>query len=172
MVLLINLQNQSNTMPQSNLKIIYFSLAIAFVCLLFPWSGLALKLRPDFLLITIIFWLIRAPNLCNVGSAWFVGLFVDLATGGIFGQYALAYTVTAYCAVVYQKRLVLFNHSQQLLYVFFLLVISQIILLILKAFSGIQLFSWAYFLPSFTGVLLWRIAVALGLNTGGRALGT
>lgn len=159
-------------MLHSNLKIIYSSLVIAFICLLFPWSGLALKLRPDFLLITIIFWLIRAPNLCNVGTAWFAGLFVDMATGGIFGQYALAYAITAYCAVVYQKRLVLFNHTQQLLYVFFLLVISQVTLLILKAFSGIHLFTWTYFLPSITGVLLWRIAVALGLNTGGRARGT
>ena len=159
-------------MPQSNLKIIYFSLVIAFICLLFPWSGLALQLRPDFLLITIILWLIRAPNLCNVGTAWVAGLFVDIATGGIFGQYALAYTITAYCAVVYQKRLVLFNHTQQLLYVFLLLVISQITLLILKAFSGIPLFNWAYFSPSFTGVLLWRTAVALGLHTGGRARGT
>ncbi|HOY71293.1 MAG TPA: rod shape-determining protein MreD [Methylotenera sp.] len=159
-------------MPQSNFKIIYFSLVIAFICLLFPWSGLALKLRPDFLLITIILWLIRAPNLCNIGTAWLAGLFVDIATGGIFGQYALAYTITAYCAVVYQKRLVLFNHTQQLLYVFFLLIISQVTLLILKAFSGQPLLSWAYFLPSITGVLLWRTAVALGLNTGGRARGT
>lgn len=159
-------------MSQNNLKVIYFSLAAALLCLLFPWSGWALRIRPDFLLLTVIFWLIRAPNLCNVGTAWFAGLFVDLATGGIFGQYALAYTITAYCAVVYQKRLVLFNHTQQLFYVFLLLIISQIILLILKAFSGIQVFSWTYFLPSFTGTLLWRLAVTLGLNTGGRARGT
>ncbi|MGB4811674.1 MAG: rod shape-determining protein MreD [Methylophilaceae bacterium] len=159
-------------MPQSNLKTVYLSLIIAFICLLFPWSGYMLKLRPDFVLLAIIFWLIRAPSLCNLGTAWFAGLFVDLATGGIFGQYALAYTATAYAAVVYQKRLVLFNHTQQLLYVFFLLIISQVVVLILKAFSGIPLFGASYFLPSFTGALMWRVAVALGLNTGGRARGT
>lgn len=159
-------------MPQTNFKVIYLSLVVAGICLLFPWSNFLLKIRPDFLLLTIIFWLIRAPNSCNVGTAWFAGLFVDLISNGIFGQYALAYSVTAYCAVVYQKRLVLFNHTQQLLYVFLLLVISQITLLILKAFSGIELISWAYFIPSFTGILVWRLAVALGLNTGGRARGT
>jgi rod shape-determining protein MreD len=159
-------------MLQNNLKIIYFSLLLAFICLLFPWSGFALKLRPDFLLLTIIFWLIRAPNLCNIGTAWFAGLFVDLASGGLFGQYALAYTITAFFAVVYQKRLVLFNHTQQLLYVFVLLMVSQFTLLVLKAFSGVQLPGWSYFLPSFTGIILWRTAVTLGLNTGGRARGT
>lgn len=159
-------------MLHNNLKTIYISLLLALICLLIPWSGFALKARPDFLLLVIIFWLIRAPNLCNVGTAWFVGLMADLATGGVFGQYALAYTVTAFFAVVYQRRLVLFNHTQQLLYVFILLLISQFTLLILKTVSGAEVWGWSYFLPSFTGILLWRLAVLFGLNTGGRARGT
>lgn len=153
-------------MHNSKLKSIYLSLLVAFICLLFPWSGLALKLRPDFMLLVIIFWLLRAPNQCNVGTAWFIGLCVDLATGGTFGQYALAYTVTAFFAVVYQRRLVLFNATQQLVYVFLLLMISQIILLILKTFAGTEAPGWTYFLPSITGILMWQLAVTLGLNTG------
>ncbi|MEI8362498.1 MAG: rod shape-determining protein MreD [Betaproteobacteria bacterium] len=158
-------------MHSSKLKSIYLSLLLAFICLLLPWSGFSLKLRPDFLLLVIIFWLIRAPNLCNVGTAWFAGLFMDLATGGIFGQYALAYTVTAFFAVLYQKRLVLYSGTQQLFYVFLLLLISQVTILILKVFGGAQLLSWDYFLPSMIGVLLWRIAVMFGLNAGGRTRG-
>lgn len=158
-------------MHPSKLKFVYLSLIVAFICLLLPWSGFTLKLRPDFMLLVIIFWLIRAPNLCNVGTAWFVGLFVDLATGGIFGQYALAYTVTAFLAVSYQRRLVLFNGTQQLFYVFLLLLTSQTILLILKTFAGAQFIGWTYFLPSISGVLFWLMAVILGLNTGGRARG-
>jgi rod shape-determining protein MreD len=159
-------------MPPSKLKILYLSLMLAFVFLLLPWSGFALKIRPDFILLVIIFWLIRAPNLCNIGTAWFLGLFVDLATGGIFGQFALAYTITAFFAVTYQRRLVLFNHTQQLFYVFLLLMISQIALLIIKIFSGADALGWGYFLPSIIGVVLWRIAVIFGLNTGGRSRGT
>ncbi len=155
-------------MHPSKLKYFYLSLLLASICLLLPWSGFSLKLRPDFLLLVIIFWLIRAPNLCNVGTAWFAGLFMDLATGGLFGQYALAYTVTAFFAVMYQRRLVLYNGTQQLFYVFLLLATSQITLLILKVFGGAQFLGWTYFLPSITGVLLWRIAVMFGLNTGAR----
>lgn len=156
-------------MHASNLKYIYLSLLLAFICLLLPWSGLALIVRPDFLLLVTIFWLIRAPNMCNVGTAWFTGLLMDLATGGIFGQYALAYTVTAFFAAMYQRRLVLYSGTQQLVYVIVLLFISQITLLVLKIFGGAQFIGWTYFLPSLSGVLMWRIAVAFGLNTGGRA---
>jgi rod shape-determining protein MreD len=158
-------------MQANKLKTIYLSIILAFICLLLPWSGFALTIRPDFMLLVIIFWLIRAPNLCNVGTAWFVGLFADLATGGIFGQYALAYTVTAFFAISYQRRLVLYNGTQQLVYVFLLLFTSQIILLILKTFSGAEFMGWTYFAPSFVGVFLWFIAVTLGLNTGGRVRG-
>ena len=158
-------------MHPSKLKSIYFSLFLALLCLLLPWSGTALTLRPDFLLLVLIFWLIRAPNLCNIGTAWLVGLLMDLASGGVFGQYALAYTVTAFFAAIYQRRLVLFNGTQQIFYVFLLLLISQIILLILKTFSGAEWLGWSYFMPSITGVLIWMIAVTLGLNTGGRSRG-
>lgn len=158
-------------MHKSRLKSIYLSLLAAFICLLFPWSGLALTLRPDFMLLVIIFWLLRAPNQCSVGTAWFMGLWVDLATGGIFGQYALAYTVTTFFAVIYQRRLVLFNSTQQLVYVFSLLFLSQLILLILKIFAGKEFLGWSYFLPSITGVLVWQIAVTFGLNTGRHSRG-
>jgi rod shape-determining protein MreD len=158
-------------MHPSKLKTIYFSLSLAYLCLLLPWSGLALKLRPDFVLLVLIFWLIRAPNLCNVGTAWFIGLFVDLATGGTFGQYAMAYTITAFFAVIYQRRLVLFNGTQQVFYVFLLLIISQATLLLLKTFSGVETLGWSYLLPSITGIFLWQIAVLFGLNTGGRSRG-
>ncbi|MSP86611.1 MAG: rod shape-determining protein MreD [Methylotenera sp.] len=156
-------------MQPNKLQSIYLSIALAFICLLLPWSGFSLTVRPDFMLLVIIFWLIRAPNLCNVGTAWFVGLLVDLATGGIFGQYALAYTVTAFFSTSYQRRLVLYSEIQQLFYVGLLLIISQIILLIIKTFSGGQFIGWIYFLPSITGVLLWFLAVLFGLDIGARA---
>lgn len=158
-------------MHPNKLKSIYLSLMLAFMCLLLPWSGLLLKIRPDFVLLVLIFWLIRAPNLCNVGTAWLVGLFVDLATGGTFGQYGLAYTVTAFFAVVYQRRLVLFNSTQQVFYVFLLLITSQVTLLILKSFAGAEILGWSYLIPSITGILLWQVAVIFGLNTGGRSRG-
>jgi rod shape-determining protein MreD len=153
-------------MHNIKLQSVYISLLIAYIGILFPWSEFMLSLRPDFMLLVILFWLLRAPNLCSVGTAWFMGLWVDLAMGGTFGQYALAYTITAFFAVVYQRRLVLFSKTQQLVYVFLLLVLSQIILLILKAFAGDTFIGWSYFIPSFSGVLLWQLAVSLGLNTG------
>lgn len=141
------------------LKDIYFSLMVAFMLYLLPWAGFGLMLRPDFVLLVLLYWLLRAPNLCNVGTAWTLGMLVDLASGSLFGQYALAYALTAFVALTYQRRLVLFNEWQQASYVLLLLLLTQLSLLMLKLFAGSDLPGWSYFLPSVSGVLLWQVVV-------------
>ncbi|HWT28042.1 MAG TPA: rod shape-determining protein MreD [Methylophilaceae bacterium] len=138
---------------------IYLSLLAALVLQLLPWSGFGLLLRPDFVLLVLLYWLLRAPQLCNIGTAWFAGLVMDLATGGLFGQYGLAYALTAYLAVSYQRRLALFTLWQQAGYVFVLLLVAQLILMILKLFAGDESPGWHYFLASVTGILLWQLFI-------------
>ena len=100
--------------------------------------------------------MLRAPQHCNVGTAWMLGLIdeqrqpVDKRTG--LHRHRLM-------AVAYQRRLVLFNDWQQTAYVLLLLVLNQGVLLILKLFAGDPLPGWSYFLPSVTGILLWQVVV-------------
>lgn len=146
-------------MQAISLKSIYFSLLLALLCMLLPWAGYGLMLRPDFMLLVILYWTLRAPRICNIGTAWFAGLTVDLATGGLFGQYALAYALASFIAVSYQRRLALFNPWQQAGYVFVLLLFAQIVLLILKLFAGEESPGWSFFLPSISGIVLWQLVV-------------
>lgn len=146
-------------MRNVDLKIIPLSFLFAYTAYLLPWAGFGLMLRPDFVLLVTIYWLLRAPQYCNVGTAWLLGLLIDVSSGSLFGQNALAYTVTAFLAVAYQRRLVLFNDWQQTAYVLLLLVLNQGVLLILKLFAGDPLPGWSYFLPSLTGLLLWQVVV-------------
>jgi rod shape-determining protein MreD len=153
-------------MPIISLKAVYLSLLVALVFQLLPWAGFGLMVRPDFILLVTIYWLFRAPYVVNIGTAWFAGAVMDLITGGLFGQHALAYAVTAYFAVSYQRRLILFNSWQQAAYVFVLLLLSQIIVLILKLLAGGEVPGWSYFLPSVSGILLWQIVVISGVGAG------
>lgn len=144
-------------MRPATLKDIYLSLLLAFIAYLLPWSGYGLTLRPDFVLVVLLFWLVRAPQLCNVGTAWLMGLAVDLASGSMLGQSALAYALSAFGAVQYQRRLVLFTDLQQSVYVLLLLLLSQLVLLLLKLFAGSPLPDWSYFMASLSGLILWQI---------------
>lgn len=142
---------------QTSIFTVYLTLIAAFTANLLPWFGQGVAFRPDFVLLILIFWIFRTPQLCNIGTAWFVGLLVDLVTGGLFGQFALAYTLTAFFAVNYQRRLVLYNIWQQATYVFVLLLLSQITILLLKLFAGYAAPGWHYFFPSIAGIIVWQI---------------
>lgn len=146
-------------MQNLNRRRVYFSLSAALLLQLLPFSGMLLQIKPDFLLLVLLFWLLRAPHICNVGVAWTAGILMDLVSGDLFGQNALAYALTAFLAVMYQRRLILFTVLQQSAYVFLLLFVNQIILLLLKSFSGSEYFGWTYFMPSFTGILLWYLVL-------------
>lgn len=146
-------------MRPANLAMVYLSLLLAVLCQLFPWVGQGVIFRPDFMLVVLIYWLFRAPNLCNVGTAWFVGLLVDLATGSLLGQHALTFTITAFIGLSYQRRLVLFNAWQLTAYVLALLVFERVAILLLKLFSGNDSPGWYYFWPIVTSMLLWQCMI-------------
>lgn len=140
-------------------SLVYFTLGASFILNLLPWSGVGLLLRPDFVLLVLLYWLIRTPHLCNIGLAWMMGMLMDLAAGSLFGQHALAYILTAFLAVTFQRRVTLFDRLQQAGFVFALLLVYQLMLLLLKLFSGMDTLGWLYFLPPVTGILIWQIVV-------------
>ncbi|MPS47639.1 rod shape-determining protein MreD [Methylobacillus sp.] len=156
-------------MSATSLKPVYLSLLVALLMQILPWSGSLLTIRPEFLLLTVLYWTLRAPHLCNIGTAWFAGLMMDLVSGGLFGQFALAYSAASFFAVSYQRRLALFNIWQQAGYVFLLLLLSQVITLVLKLFSGGELPGWQYFLPSVSGILLWQFVTFSRLRIDSRS---
>ena len=142
-----------------SIVLIYLTLFIGMMLYLLPWAGFGLLVRPDFVLLVMLYWLMRAPHFCNIGTAWLMGMLVDLAGGDLFGQHALAYVISAFIAISYLRRATLFNRWQQAAYIFLLLLVSQIVLLVLKLFSGSVLPGWSYFVPSISGILLWQLVI-------------
>ncbi|HSI25461.1 MAG TPA: rod shape-determining protein MreD [Methylotenera sp.] len=148
-------------MRHTSIVSIYFTLFIALLCQLFPWVGQGIIFRPDFMLVVLLYWLLRAPSLCSVGTAWVAGLLVDLATGSLLGQHALSFTVTAFAALSYQRRLVLFNTWQLAGYIFALLTLERVLMLLLKLFAGNENPGWHYVWPILTGLILWQMMILI-----------
>lgn len=148
-------------MRPASLVSVYATLLIALLCQLYPWVGQGIIFRPDFMLVVLLYWLLRAPQLCNVGTAWFAGMLVDLATSSLLGQHALSFTLAAFVGLSYQRRLVLFNPWQLLGYVFALLTIERVLILLLKLFEGNDNPGLRHFWPILTGLILWQVMILI-----------
>lgn len=137
----------------------FFTLLVGLVFQLYPWSSSGVIIRPDFLMVIALYWLLQAPYHCNVGWVWFAGLLVDLSTGSLLGQHAFTFAVTAFLGLLYQRRLVLFNRWQLYLYVVALFGVQRLLILLLKLFAGSEMPDWTYSLPVISDLLLWQIMI-------------
>ena len=136
---------------------IVLTLVLGFVGNLFPFSGVAEVLKPDFLALLLLYWCIQAPRYVGVGSAWMLGLLMDVGDATLFGQHALAYAVLAYGAEYFRRRVLRFALWQQAAQVALLLGLCAAIVLLIRVMGGAPLPRWTYAVPPLTGALLWLV---------------
>lgn len=145
-------------------RFIALSLATALLANLLPWNGMAVLLWPDLVAMVLLYWIIHYPRRVGLGTAWLLGLVMDIADGVLFGQHALAYVVTGYAAWLLHRRLQTFNLWQQALYVFALLVLLKLTMLVARLAFGAGFPGLIYFASSLVGAVLWPLlALALQL---------
>jgi rod shape-determining protein MreD len=140
---------------------VLLSLLVGLVLNLVPLTGMTLALRPDFLALVLLFWCIREPRYVGVGTAWVVGLLMDVGDATVFGQHALAYAVLAFGAEYFRRRVLRFPLWQQPVQVFGLLALCALIVLLVRFVGGAPLPGWIYLAPSLVGALLWPLLTAL-----------
>ena len=122
-----------------------------------PVSEGWLALRPDFLAIVLLYWCIQEPRFVGVGTAWIVGLVMDVADATIFGQHALAYAVLAYAADYFRRRVLRFPLWQQAAQVALLLLLCAGLVLLVRLVGGAPLPHLNYVAGPLVGALLWPL---------------
>lgn len=138
-----------------NVVIIALSLIIAGCCNLLPWRSDWLWLRPDFLLLTTLYWGIYQPRQIGIGTAWWLGLLVDLSDGAHLGQHALGYAISMYTLSLFQRRLYNFPPWQQAIPVLAFLLIEQVVEIVVSTFLGDSRDAVKYMLSAMMGAVCW-----------------
>jgi rod shape-determining protein MreD len=129
-----------------------------------PLPGWAAPYRPDWVLLTLIYWSIALPRRFSVGTAWLLGIVLDIAYGTLLGQHALALAFVTYLTVKFHLQLRVFPVSQMTATVLALLGLCQFILFWINGVAGIYPELEIYWGPVVTGTLLWPL---LSLFFGG-----
>ncbi len=134
---------------------IVFTFIIALLLTVVPLPEWARYMRPDWVGLVLIYWCMALPERVGVGSGWLAGLLVDLLTGSVLGQHALALTVIAFLTIKFHQRVRLFPILQQAFTVLVLLVLHQLIALWISRFIGRPGVPWYFWSPSLIGTLIW-----------------
>lgn len=134
---------------------IFLSLIIALFLNFLPTTGVLWI--PDWVALTLIFWSIREPRLAGMGSAFLLGIAMDVADASLLGQHSLAYVVATYLAALLSRRILWFPLGQQALHVLPLLLVVQATQVAIRLVPGVEFPGFSYFIGPFIAALLWPV---------------
>lgn len=139
------------------------SMIAALMLAIVPLPEWANPYRPDWVVLTLIYWSIALPRGYSVGTAWLLGILLDIAYGTLLGQHALALALVTYITVKFHLQLRVFPVSQMTGTVLALLALYQFVLFWINGIAGIYPDAVIYWGPVASGTLLWPVvALVLG----------
>jgi len=138
--------------------IILFSFVIALMLTVMPLPDWAEEIRPQWVVMVLIYWAMALPQRVNVGTAWIMGLLLDVANDAVLGQHALALAIVVFLTAHLHQRLRVFPQSQQAIVIFVFCVIYNLIVLWIKGITGTAPSVWLIVIPSFTTAIVWPLA--------------
>lgn len=133
-----------------------FALALHLVALP-EWAE---PLRPDWLALVLIYWGMALPERVGVGVGWLTGLLLDVASGALLGQNALALAIVAYLVLHLHQRLRVFPLWQQSLSLLLLVALHLLLVLWIRGIIGLSIETWTYWLPALTSLIAWPLVAA------------
>ncbi len=111
--------------------------------------------RPHWVALILIYWNMALPRRVGPWIAFFSGIVVDTSQGTLIGQHALALVIIIYINQNFHQRIRVMSLVQQAIYVFGLLVISQVIIVWVEGIMGRPPPLLAFFGAPFIGMLIW-----------------
>jgi rod shape-determining protein MreD len=111
--------------------------------------------RPEFVALFVIYWIMALPQRFGVGSAWLIGLMLDVLKGSVLGINAIALTIIAYCTLLMHKRMRMYPPLQQAVVVFLLILLNQFIFYWFQAIAGTTGGSFEFLIPAVVSAIFW-----------------
>ena len=124
---------------------------------------------PDLLAVVLVFWVVYQPRRVGVGLGFVFGLLVDVHSGAVLGQHALAYTVLSFFALSAHRRLLWFSVPEQAMQILPLFALTHAVSLATRMLVGGMFPGWWIIAAPLFEALLWAPVVWLLLAPQRRA---
>jgi len=148
---------------QATLSNFLFSIVIALALTLMPLPSNIEQYQPEWLLLFLIFWVVRKPETYGLGTVWILGLILDVIRGALLGQHALGFVISCYLCQQFHQRAHLFSMPQQCILIPLALLPHFILSYLVYGLLDQSPSSWHYWLPIISSTAIWPIiSILLG----------
>lgn len=134
---------------------VIITLFVGLMLSIVPLPEAVRPFRPDWLALLLIFWAMHLPRSWSVGTAWVIGLVLDVSYGTLLGQHAVALCVIVFITVRFHLLMRVFPLSQLTATVFALIALYQFILFWINGVAGVSAPPVTYWGPVVSGTIIW-----------------
>jgi rod shape-determining protein MreD len=117
--------------------------------------------RPPLLVLVVFYWSIAAPRAGGLALGFVSGLALDILTGSVLGQHALALSLITYIAVREHQKIRSKPYFQQCLMIFGALVLYEGVLFSIDGWTGHPITSPWRWIHIAMGTLVWPLLAAV-----------
>ena len=117
--------------------------------------------RPQWIFLILLFWVVRAPEYCDIGIAWLMGFLMDCFLGTLPGQHALVYTFLIYIVLKFHAPFSNLPRWQQMGVILFFSTANLLLQKIIFNTTGNNISGAEYWLPILWSTLFWPWIYAL-----------
>ena len=145
------------------------SLAVAMVLQLLELPYALAAVRPLFVPLVLVYWVMVVPQPTGLFTAWIVGLLLDVLLGSVLGQHALGLTVMVFVTLQVRGILSLYPIWQEALALTGIWLLYSLIMFWVDGATGHHADPWLRWLPLLTTGLCWPPAFVLMNSLNRRA---
>lgn len=139
------------------LRIVIGSFLMAILLDFMPFPFDVFFWLPELTALALLYWVMYLPNRIGMGTAFLIGLLVDVGAAASLGLHALSYTVMVFFVLRYHRQIMLYGHVMQILVVLALLLCNQTVLVVARLFLNRQIITLQSFIAPIVGALLWPL---------------
>lgn len=118
-------------------------------------------LRPLWVPLVLVYWVMMLPQAVGLLTAWTVGMLLDVLLGCVLGQHALGLTIVVFLALWMRSWLALFPIWQEAAVLTLLWLLYTIVLFWVDGATGHRADPWLRWTPVLTTGLCWPLVVAV-----------
>lgn len=140
-----------------NTWVVVISILCAILLMLLPLPDSLHYARPEWVVMTLIYWAMALPQRVGIAFAWVTGLMMDVAMGITLGTQAFSYALAIYLVARFHQQLRQYPLWQQGLMILSLVLLVHTI----RVMSASIKPAWEVWLPAVTSTILWPVVYAI-----------
>lgn len=138
-------------------RIIFVSLLIALVLTALPLPHAYFFWLPDWVAMLLFFWAVNAPAQVGIGTAFVMGLLLDLLINAPPGSHSLAYCLSVFLIVQRQKQIAVYGFGAQAVIVLGASLLVQAVLIVVWGVMTRDFAGYGLLFAPLSAALLWPL---------------